>query len=194
MEHSPVQKLSANLRCAFKQSETVRIDELQRQNFSKLCSTARILPIDADLEFTLSVTRYTQTAMPALGKLDLTEDRARRLLVLDDWKQATAAERTSDAQQMDGFQYAGFAAAVGAVKDIDTRRGGEGHRVQIAHPGDRDAAERHLGCAVHGYRRIGMTTYAESSLSDSCTSALLLESDRIRRTCSVVITPRTSSR
>jgi len=95
---------------------------------------------------------------------------------------------------MNGFQHAGFATAVGAVEDIDAGRRGEGHRVQIAHRGDRDATEGHLASAEHDYRRIGMTTYAESSLSDSCTRALLLESDRIRRTCSVVITPNTSNR
>ncbi|MNP35991.1 hypothetical protein D3C76_1293470 [compost metagenome] len=94
---------------------------------------------------------------------------------------------------MDGLQHAGFAAAIGTVEDIDTRGGGEGHRVQVTHRGDRDTTERHLESA-DSYRRIGITTYAESSLSDSCTRALLFESERIKRTCSVVMTPNTSSK
>ncbi|KPX19489.1 hypothetical protein ALO72_200281 [Pseudomonas syringae pv. delphinii] len=87
--------------------------------------------------------------MATLRKINLAEYRTRRLFVLNNGKQATATKRAGDAQQMDCFQNAGFTAAVGAVKDIDTRGGGEGHRVQIAHPGDRDATKRHLGCAGH---------------------------------------------
>lgn len=149
MEHSPVQKLPAYLRCTFQQSEAVRIDQLQRQYFSKLSGTSRILPVNTNLEFALSVARNSEIAVTTLRKIDLSKDGARGLHVLDNREQATATKRTRDPQQVDGFQNTGFATAVCAVEDIDTRGGGEGHRVQIAHPGDRDATKRHLGCAGH---------------------------------------------
>ncbi len=61
--------------------------------------------------------------MTTLRKIDLSKDGARGLLVLDDRKQATATKRTRDPQQVDGFQNTGFATAVCAVEDIDTRGG-----------------------------------------------------------------------
>ena len=77
--------------------------------------------------------------MPTLRQFNLAKYRTGKLFVLNDRQQAGAAKRTGKPQQMDGFQNTGFAAAVGAVKNIDAGGGGEGHRVQIAHRGDRDA-------------------------------------------------------
>ncbi|MCY1375924.1 hypothetical protein D9M69_633760 [compost metagenome] len=77
--------------------------------------------------------------MPTLRQFNLAKNRTGKLFVLNDRQQTGAAKRTGKPQQMDGFQNTGFAAAVGAVKNIDARGGGEGHRVQIAHRGDRDA-------------------------------------------------------
>ena len=59
---------------------------------------------------------------------------------MDDWLQAGTAEGAGEAEQMDRLEHAGLAAAVGAVEDVDAGGGGEGHRVQVAHRGDRDTA------------------------------------------------------
>ncbi|MCY1175750.1 hypothetical protein D9M73_160020 [compost metagenome] len=112
---------------------------MQWQDFGQLRGAARVLSIDTDLEFALAIPRNAQGAVPTLSQFNLAKDRARQLLVLNDRQQSGAAKRTGKPQQMDGFQNTGFAAAVGAVKDIDSGGGGEGHRVQIAHRGDRDA-------------------------------------------------------
>ncbi|MNI86870.1 hypothetical protein D3C81_2058370 [compost metagenome] len=55
MEHTPVEKLSANLRRAFQQSKAIRIDQLQWQDLGQLRGAASILPIDTDLEFPLAI-------------------------------------------------------------------------------------------------------------------------------------------
>ena len=141
VEHTPVEELPTNLRRTFQQAKTIRIDQLQRQQIGELCSASCILPVDADLQFTLTITRNTQVAGAALGQLHLTENGTSRLLVMNHWLQASAAEGASEAKQMDRFQHAGLAAAVGAVEDVDARGGGEGHRVQVTHRGDRDTAQ-----------------------------------------------------
>ncbi|KPX19485.1 hypothetical protein ALO72_200207 [Pseudomonas syringae pv. delphinii] len=55
VEHSPVQKLPADLRRALKQSEAVGIDQLQWQDLGKLGSASCVLAINANLKFTLSI-------------------------------------------------------------------------------------------------------------------------------------------
>ncbi|MNN98585.1 hypothetical protein D3C81_2180060 [compost metagenome] len=59
VEHTPVEKLPANLRCPFKQTKAVRVDQLQRQYLGQLRSATRVLAIDADLELTLTITGDT---------------------------------------------------------------------------------------------------------------------------------------
>lgn len=116
------------------------------------------LPLNANLEITAAISRYPQGAVPTFCQFNLAKHGASQLFVLNHRQQASTTEGTGKPKQMDGFQHAGFAAAVGAVKDIDAGGGGEGHRVQIAHRGDRDATEGHLASAEHDYRRIGITT------------------------------------
>ena len=138
VEHTPIEKLPANLRRPFEQAEAVGVDQLQRQDLGQLRSATGVLPVDADLELTLTVTGDPQRAVTTLGQLDLTEDGAGELFVLNDRQQPRATKRTGKPQQVNGFQNTGFAAAVGAVKNVDAGGGGEGHRVQIAHRGDRN--------------------------------------------------------
>ena len=76
-------------------------------------------------------------------KLDLAEHRASRLPVGDYRVQSNTAKGTCEAEQMDSFQQARLAAAVVAEEDVDARGGGQRHRVQIANPGDGEAAEGH---------------------------------------------------
>ncbi|MCY1174005.1 hypothetical protein D9M73_141910 [compost metagenome] len=156
VEHSPVEELPTNLRRSFQQTETVRVDQLQRQRFGKLRSAPGIFSVDTNLKFALTIPRYPQIALATFGKAYLAEHSARRLLVLNDRLQPRTAERTGKTEKMNGLKQAGLSAAVGAVEDIDTRGGGEGHRVQVTHRGDRDTTKRHLRSA--GYRRIGITT------------------------------------
>ena len=86
----------------------------------------------------LTIARNAQSAMATLGQFNLTEHGTGELFILDDRQQTRAAKRTGKPQQMNGFQNTGFAAAVGAVKDVDAGGRGEGRRVQIAHRGDRN--------------------------------------------------------
>src|SRR3990167_1243494 len=83
VEHSPVEKLPTNLGRAFQQAETVRVDQLQWQGLGQLGSTARILPIDANLQLALTVTGNAQTALPTIGQPNFAENRTGRLLILN---------------------------------------------------------------------------------------------------------------
>ncbi|CRM97914.1 hypothetical protein [Pseudomonas sp. 22 E 5] len=83
VEHTPIEELPADFRRTFQQTKAVRVDQLQRQDFCQLRSTTSILPIDANLELSATVTGYPQAAVPTLSQLNLTKYRARQLLVLD---------------------------------------------------------------------------------------------------------------
>ena len=113
MEHAPVKKLPADLWGPLKQTEAVRVDQLQRQDLGQLCSTACILAVDTDLELTLAIPRDTQRTMPAFSQFDLTKNCTALLLVLDDGVESHTAKRTRQPQQVDSFQHAGFSAAAG---------------------------------------------------------------------------------
>ena len=67
VEHAPVEKLPANLRRTFKQTEAVGVDQLQWQDLRQLRGAAGVLAVDADLELTLTITRDPQRAMATLG-------------------------------------------------------------------------------------------------------------------------------
>ncbi|MCY1431224.1 hypothetical protein D9M71_471870 [compost metagenome] len=144
MEHTPIEELTANFRRTFEQAKAVRVDQLQWQNLCQLRSTTGILPVDANGELTLPIPRNTQVTRTTFAQFNLAKNRTGQLLILDDWRQTSAAKGTGQAEQMNSFQHAGFAAAVGAVEDIDAGGGGEGHRVQVTHRGDRNATEGHL--------------------------------------------------
>ncbi|MCY1537883.1 hypothetical protein D9M68_733950 [compost metagenome] len=83
MEHSPIEELPTNLRRTFQQAKAIRVDQLQRQRFSQLRSTARILAIDANLKLPLAVTGNPQAALPPVRQLHLTKNRTSELLVLN---------------------------------------------------------------------------------------------------------------
>ena len=83
MEHTPVYKLPPDLWASFKQSKTVRIDQLNRQSFSKLGGTSSILPIDTNSEITITLTLDAQTTDTITRQADLAKDRTGGLLVLD---------------------------------------------------------------------------------------------------------------
>ena len=59
VEHSPIEKLPSNLGSTLEKPETVRIDQLKRENFCKLRGAAGILAVDTDGEFTMAFTRNT---------------------------------------------------------------------------------------------------------------------------------------
>lgn len=64
--------------------------------------------------------------MATFSQLNLAEDGAGLLFMLNNGVKTHATERTGQPQQVDSFQHAGFTAAVVAVQDIDA---GEGENV-----------------------------------------------------------------
>ncbi|MNN65777.1 hypothetical protein D3C81_1813050 [compost metagenome] len=92
MEHPPVEELAAYFRGTFQQTETVRVDELKRQQLSQLRCAARILPIDANSELPLPLPGNTQVAAATLGQLHFAKHGTGRLFVLDDRVQPGAAK------------------------------------------------------------------------------------------------------
>jgi len=83
VEHSPIEELPADFWRTFQQTETVGVDQLQRQNLCQLRGTARILPVNANLELSAAITGYPQAAVPTFSEFDLTKHGARQLLVLN---------------------------------------------------------------------------------------------------------------
>ena len=143
VEHTPVEKLPTNLGRAFQQAEAVGIDELNRQGLGQLRRTTGILPVDTNLELTLTLTRYAEIAQPTIFLAHLTEHGTANLLVLDNRLQPGAAKGTGQPEQMHSLKQTGLAAAIGAKEDIDAGGGGDRHRVQIAHRGDGNTGEGH---------------------------------------------------
>ena len=153
VEHSPIQILTALFWGAFKQAETVGVDQLQRQRFRQLGSAAHGLPVDTYLVVGLLAASNPNGAGHAVAEYHLGKNRAGILSMLDHWLQSGAAKGTGQTKNMDGFQQTGLAAAVVAGNDVDTRGRVKRHRVQIAHRGDGESLERHAA-----QRRMGMTT------------------------------------
>ena len=83
VEHTPIEILATLFWGAFEQTETVRVNQLQREQLGELRSTASALPVNAYLVIGLAITRNAEFRGNALNGLQLGKDRATVLLVLN---------------------------------------------------------------------------------------------------------------
>ena len=94
---------------------------------------------------------------------------------------------------MDAFEYAGFAAAVRTIKNIDAWRGQQRRRLEIANGSEIDASQRHElageeGRCIHCLKRnqpwmLRIRTASEHTKADYLTlvAALFSSSENYRR-------------
>jgi hypothetical protein len=71
---------------------------LQWQQVSKLSRAASILPINANLQLALAITRNTEIARSTFSQLHLTKNGTGRLFMMNDGLQTSAAKGTSESK------------------------------------------------------------------------------------------------
>src|SRR5690606_4115700 len=123
VEHTPIQVLSTLFPRSFQQPEAVRVAQLQGQGRSQFRKAAHLLPIHTDLVIGFLAARDPNGIGYPTALRDFTEDGAGLFAVTYDRLQAGAAEGTGQTKQVNGFQQAGLAAAIGAMDEIDAGRG-----------------------------------------------------------------------
>src|SRR5690606_35780928 len=109
--------------CALPISEAIRVDQLQGQGRSQFRKAAHLLPIHTDLVIGFLAARNPNGIGYPAALRDFTEDGAGLLAIAYDRLQAGAAEGAGQTKQVNGFQEAGLAAAIGAMDEIDAGRG-----------------------------------------------------------------------
>src|SRR5690606_28573302 len=151
VEHTPIQVLSTLFRRSFQQPEAVRVDQLQGQGRSQFRKAAHLLPIHTDLVIGYLAARNPDGIGYPTALRDFTEDGAGLFAVTYDRLQAGAAEGTGPPKQVNGFQQAGHAAAIGATVEIDSGCRVSSPRRQAAH---RDFTEDGAGLFAVTYDRL----------------------------------------
>src|SRR5690606_17108309 len=112
VEHTPIQILPTLFGSALKQAKTVRVDQLQWQDFGELGGTTCVLAIDTDVVVGLPTASNTNLAGVATRQKNLAKDSTAILLVLNNGLQSGTAEGSGEAKNMNGLKQAGLATAV----------------------------------------------------------------------------------
>ncbi|MNZ66284.1 hypothetical protein D3C78_845040 [compost metagenome] len=147
---SPVEEGSAVFGAAVEQRKPLRRNQLHRHQQRQFSHFMAVGAVDAHFAVAQLVFRQANRGFTLAALKPTVQDKS-ILFVADNATNLQATKRTAVAERVDGFQHAGFAAAVSANQEIKAGGESEIRAFNIAKVADQQAGERH-------YSLIGMTT------------------------------------
>ena len=142
MENAPVEKFATSGRRTLEKTESIRVDQLQRQRFGQLGDSRGTLPSDPDIELgTIAPAPHPYRQRRLTGKPG--EKRHLVAVVIDQRLELLGTKGTRHAEDMNPLEQRRLAAAVGTADQIDMRPGRHLERAQIAQPLKTQSIKRH---------------------------------------------------